>query len=234
MVRKRSIFFLPCGAIRFIRILIAIGIGLFALLLILTRHSLSPRSQQVECVSTSYTVCIDAGHGGSDPGASGSDRTEKDDTLAAALALQQAMEARNITVVMTRSDDTALTLQERVACAEKNNANLFLSLHRNVAEAGNGIEIWIAQQCSATSHALADRVHTNLLAVGVQNDRGIRTGTQSGNGDYYVLSHTTMPAVLIELGFMQDEEDNNLFDRHLTDYTDAIANAVVEICNKSN
>ena len=215
MARKRSIFFLPCGAIRFIRILIAIGISLFALLLILTRHSLSSRSQQVECVSTSYTVCID-------------------DTLASALALQQAMEARNITVVMTRSDDTALTLQERVACAEKNNANLFLSLHRNVAEAGNGIEIWIAQQCSATSQALADRVHINLLAVGVQNDRGIRTGTQSGNGDYYVLSHTTMPAVLIELGFMQDEEDNNLFDRHLTDYTDAIANAVVEICNESD
>ncbi len=220
---------------KFICALIAVAVGFLALLLVLIHHSSSSSTPQpVECISVPYTVCIDAGHGGSDPGASGSDRTEKDDTLAAALALEQAMKERNITVVMTRSDDTALTLPERVAVAEEASANLFLSLHRNVAESGNGIEIWIAQQCSTTSQSLADKIHANLVAAGVQNDRGIRAGTQSGNGDYYVLSHTTMPAVLIELGFLQDKEDNKLFDKHLTDYANAIANAVVDICNESN
>ena len=233
MARKHSFLRLPLPAIRFMRILIVVAIGLFALLLILMHRSTALSDPSAECISTSFTVCIDAGHGGSDPGASGLDRTEKDDTLAAALALQQAMEARNITVVMTRSDDTTLTLQERVARAEAANANLFLSLHRNAAETGNGVEVWIAQQCSATSQSLADKIHTNLVTVGMQNDRGIRNGTQSGNGDYYVLSHTTMPAVLIELGFMQDKEDNKLFDKHLTDYADAITNAVVDICNAS-
>lgn len=234
MLQKHSLSILPRCAIRFVRILIAIIVGLFILLFILLHHVSPPHDRQVNCISTPYTVCIDAGHGGSDPGASESDRAEKDDTLAAALALRQAMETRNITVVMTRSDDTALSLQERVDCAENANANLFLSLHRNVAESGNGIEIWVAQQCSTTSQMLAERIHTNLVAVGVQNDRGVRAGTQNGNGDYYVLSHTSMPAVLVELGFLQDKEDNELFDKHLTDYADAIANAVVDICNQSN
>ncbi len=234
MVRKPSRFRHSLWT-KFICTLIAAAVGFLALLLVLIHHSSSSSTPQpVECISVPYTVCIDAGHGGSDPGASGSDRTEKDDTLAAALALEQAMKERNITVVMTRCDDTALTLPERVAVAEEASANLFLSLHRNVAEAGNGIEIWIAQQCSTTSQSLADKIHANLVAAGVQNDRGIRAGTQSGNGDYYVLSHTTMPAVLIELGFLQDKEDNKLFDKHLTDYANAIANAVVDICNESN
>lgn len=174
-------------------------------------------------------VCVDAGHGGSDPGASGLDRTEKDDTLAAAQALKKALEARNIYVVMTRDNDSTLTLDERVSRAEKEHADYFISLHRNVAEVGNGVEIWVAEQCSTASLALADGIHSGLIDAGVQNDRGVRRGSQSGSGDYYVLSHTSMPAVLVELGFMQDEGDNALFDQNLNAYADAIADAVAGV-----
>lgn len=55
---------------------------------------------------------------------------------------------------------------------------------------------------------------------------GVRYGSQSGSGDYYVLSHTTMPAILVELGFIQDQEDNRLLDRNLNQYAEAIADAV--------
>ena len=68
-----------------------------------------------------------------------------------------------------------------------------------------------------------------LVSVGVQNNRGVRQGSQSGSGDYYVLSHTTMPAILIEMGFIQDEEDNRLLDRNRRSYAEAIADAVVAV-----
>ena len=68
-----------------------------------------------------------------------------------------------------------------------------------------------------------------LISGGVQTNRGGRQGSQSGSGDYYVLSHTTMPAILIEMGFIQDEEDNRLLDRNRRSYAEAIADAVVAV-----
>lgn len=172
-------------------------------------------------------VCIDPGHGGDDQGASWDGRLEKDDNLNAALALQRALAERNICAVLTRSDDSTLTLEQRVELAEAEQADLYISLHRNYAEqSACGLEVWVAQQCSATSEELARRVDSALVEVGVQRDRGVRRGSESGQGDYYVLSHTTMPAILVELGFLQDEEDNRLLDRHLDDYAQAIAGAV--------
>ena len=133
---------------------------------------------------------------------------------------------------MRSAQGDGLTLDERVSYAEKEHADYFISLHRNVAEAGNGVEIWVAEQCSTASLALADGIHSGLIDAGVQNDRGVRRGSQSGSGDYYVLSHTSMPAVLVELGFMQDAGDNALFDQNLNAYADAIADAVAGVIRR--
>lgn len=175
-------------------------------------------------------VCIDPGHGGSDQGASWEGRLEKEDNLAVALALQRALADRNICAVLTRSEDTALTLEERVAFAQQQQADYYISLHRNYADVSAcGVEIWVAEQCSDAALALARDVEEGLVSVGIQNDRGVRQGSQSGEGDYYVLSHTTMPAILIELGFLQDAEDNRLLDKHLQAYAEAIASAVATV-----
>ena len=146
------------------------------------------------------------------------------------LALQRALEARNIYVVLTREDDTSLTLEERVAFAQAEQADYYISLHRNYADVSAcGIEIWVAEQCSDAALSLAQEVEQGRVSVGVQNNRGVRQGSQSGSGDYYVLSHTTMPAILIEMGFIQDEEDNRLLDRNRRSYAEAIADAVVAV-----
>ena len=94
------------------------------------------------------TVVIDAGHGGSDPGALGQNVQEKDLTLSIALALQSGLEERGCTTLMTRDDDSTLSLEER--CDVANSADfpieaypIFVSIHINSAhsEAAEGFEV---------------------------------------------------------------------------------------------
>ncbi len=173
-------------------------------------------------------VCIDPGHGGVDVGAVGpDDRYEKDDNLRLALAVQKELKNKNINVLMTRDDDTKLTLQDRCYIANKEKAALFISIHRNSAEnkGANGIEIWTANKGSGKQ--MANYIYEGLEAVGMQTDRGIQRGTSdSDNSDYYVNKHTNMPSCLIEMGFITNEEDNRLLDVHLEEYAKAIADGI--------
>ena len=88
------------------------------------------------------TVCIDAGHGGYDVGATNGERYEKDDNLRLAKAVEAELKARGINTIMTRSDDTYVSLEDRCKTANKKKADLFISLHRNSADSGCGFEIW--------------------------------------------------------------------------------------------
>lgn len=213
-------------------------LGIAALALVILIAALSTRSDPAHdpihsdapADPDALVVCVDPGHGGSDQGADYDGRLEKDDTLKVGLALQQALEERGFTVVMTRDDDSHITLADRVSCASEAGADYYIALHRNYAEVtAYGIEVWVAQGCSDTTLSLAQLVEDGLNQVGVQRDRGVRAGTQSGDGDYYVLRNTSMPAILIELGFLQDEEDNRLLDKYCDDYAAAIADAVQSV-----
>ena len=87
-------------------------------------------------------VCIDAGHGGTDAGAINNNRYEKDDTLKIAKLIEKYLKEQGIKTVMTRTNDTYVSLRERCKIANKKRADLFISIHRNSAEQGNGVEIW--------------------------------------------------------------------------------------------
>jgi N-acetylmuramoyl-L-alanine amidase len=91
-----------------------------------------------------YTVVIDAGHGGNDPGAVSSWAREKEIAFDVALRLKALLEAEGVNVIVTRGDDTFLTLQERSTFATTDR-NLFVSIHANAADASgaNGIETWV-------------------------------------------------------------------------------------------
>ncbi|MFV0464690.1 MAG: N-acetylmuramoyl-L-alanine amidase [Lachnospiraceae bacterium] len=176
-----------------------------------------------------FTVCIDPGHGGIDRGSEGNGREEAVDTLVLGLLLKESLENMGINVVMTReTDDIKVTLKERVAIANNAEADIFISLHRNTGD-GYGLEIWESEFTSEVTSALSNTINDALVAVGVQRNRGVKKGSESGEGGYYVLDNTSMPATLIELGFMNDSTDNALFDEHITEYAEAIANAVREI-----
>ena len=176
------------------------------------------------------TVCLDPGHGGTDPGCDYNGRIESEDNWALALAVKQEMESKGIEVIMTRNDnDTKVFLKDRVAIANASGADYFISLHRNKGD-GYGIETWMtATNNTAVTETLTNNVHNALVGVGVQRDRGVKTGTETGEGsDYYVIGNTTMPACLLEFGFINNEEDNRLFDANKQAYAQAITQAVLD------
>ena len=169
------------------------------------------------------------GHGGTDVGAVNDKRYEKDDTLKVAELIKENLEKANIKVIMTREKDKNVTLQERCKIANKKKADLFVSIHRNSADSGNGIEIWANSKKNEKDIQLAENILNNLSKTKIQNNRGIKYGTiKSEDTDYYVLNNTSMPSCLIELGFISDEKDNELFDKYLEDYAKAISKGIIE------
>ncbi|MCD7837672.1 MAG: N-acetylmuramoyl-L-alanine amidase [Clostridiales bacterium] len=176
------------------------------------------------------TVCLDPGHGGNDPGCSDSGRQEKDDTLNLALAVRECMEEAGITVIMTREDDTYVSLDDRCYIANEADVDYFISIHRNYASGvANGVEVWKSTNASDASIYLADAVAAGLEEVGVSRNRGVHTGSQGSEySDYQVLRETAMPGVLIEMGFIENGDDNWYFDTYLEEYAEAITQAVLD------
>ncbi len=183
-----------------------------------------------------YTVCVDAGHGGSDVGAVGLDGSyEKDDNLRLALKVADALKESGVTVIMTRSDDSDTQLDSRSKIANKAKADIFVSLHRNSTANPNttkGIEIWIHSSGSERSYAAADDILNNLEQVGISDNRGVRIGTQGdSDDDYAVIRDTDMTSMIIEMGFMTSQDDLDYFNENIDNYAKAISNGVVEWLN---
>lgn len=151
-----------------------------------------------------FDIVIDAGHGGTDPGAPSvlAGKNEKMFNLAVALKLKALLDQDpRIRVHMTRTGDTYPTLSERVAFAEQVKADLFLSIHANSFKdnpAVNGTETYYYHD---HSKPLADIIHKHLLeATGLKDRKVKKTG-------FKVIKDTTMPSVLIEAGFLSNEGD---------------------------
>lgn len=177
-------------------------------------------------------ICLDPGHGGDDPGAILGDRQEKDDNLRMALAVCDKLESHgfeNLTVMLTREDDTALELQQRVDIANDANATLFISIHRN-SGGGQGIETWVSAEGLQPETRLATYIQEGLAAIPMVKDRGVKKGTASNPlASYYVVGHTEMPACLVELGFIDSVDDLVLFEAAFDDYATAIADGILKM-----
>ena len=166
-------------------------------------------------------ICIDAGHGGKDPGAMGALSNEKDNVLKTALAIGIVAEANGIEVVYTRTTDVYLELLERAKIANKEDVDLFISVHNNSYSdpTVGGIETW-HYPGSVNGSKLAEYVHTEMINVVDFANRGVKTAK------FTVLSRTRMPAILLELGFISNLEEEKLL---MSDaFNEIIANAVVK------
>lgn len=170
------------------------------------------------------TIVLDPGHGGIDPGAVNGVRRESMDALHLAQSVERLLTAQGQNAVMTRTYDENVTLVQRTNKANSLNADLFVSLHRNsfTNATANGVEVWIYTTAGAVDEAAAGAVLEEISAVGVQSNRGIK------KGNYHVLRETNMTSMLVELGFISNAQDNDLFDAKLEAYAEAIAKGICE------
>lgn len=161
-----------------------------------------------------FTVCIDAGHGEWDLGASGTFADEKDITLAVALELGALLEASDdVNVIYTRKGDSvtgttsAESLQERVKISNNANADLFISIHCNSYPDNiyvDGVETWYDPN-DENSKYFATLVQNELSALDYTYDRGILTYEEGD--ELYVINNTNATAILVELGFISNPYD---------------------------
>jgi N-acetylmuramoyl-L-alanine amidase len=145
---------------------------------------------------SSITVVIDAGHGGHDRGGIPGQRiSEKEMTLDVAQRLKKALEASGYRVVMTRDSDAFVPLGTRVAIANSYANAIFVSIHFNSAKrsGAGGIETYFYNR---ESLPLASAIHYFVAGGAPSSNRNVR------RRGYFVLRKATVPAVLVECGFL--------------------------------
>ena len=175
-------------------------------------------------------IALDAGHGGSDPGAVYNGRNEKDDNLRLALEVGKILENAGVDVVFTRDNDVYETPFKKATDANNANADYFVSFHRNSGENPNtasGVQNLIFST-GGESETLADNIQKNLVDLGFR-DLGIIE-----RPNLVVLRRTKMPAVLIETGFINNEQDNAKFDKEFNQIANAIADGILNTIGMGN
>ncbi|AFY37988.1 N-acetylmuramoyl-L-alanine amidase [[Leptolyngbya] sp. PCC 7376] len=180
---------------------------------------------------SSVVVMIDPGHGGKDPGAVGiGGLQEKRVILPISQEVAQILQENGVGVRMTRDTDYFVSLAGRTQLANNANADLFVSIHANAISLSrpevNGLEVYYYQ----SGKKLAQTIHRNILGQIRMRDRGVRTAR------FYVLRHTAMPSVLVEVGFVTGREDapNLSSPAFRSRMAKAIADGILEYIQTNN
>lgn len=161
-----------------------------------------------------FVVVIDAGHGGNDVGNECSDlqrfKQEKDLVLPVALQLGGYLEnlLENVKVIYTRTEDKYLSLEQRTTIANDSSADLFISIHanHNPIKSIHGAQVHIHNHDIKLSKIFAKKVMQQLSERAKRKVLKLQTAEDRGH-NLFVLQNTKMPAVLIELGFMSNANE---------------------------
>lgn len=169
-----------------------------------------------------WRIALDAGHGGADPGSVYQGRQEKEDVQNLALSVGNILTDRGFDVVYTRTEDTYESPYEKAEIANRSGADVLISLHRNSMQepnTGSGAEALVYQK-TGKAGKIAEILLTALQMVGFVN-----LGVTERPG-LALLKYTKMPAVLLEVGFVDSEEDNRLYDSKFPEIASAVADGV--------
>lgn len=176
-------------------------------------------------------IAIDPGHGGKDPGAVGNGYREKDIVLNVGLHLRDYLNNAGIQVVMTRSTDTFLSLDERIAVAVNGGADTFVSIHMNSSTSSSpkGTETYYSTAGSAervqSSKKLTEFIQKRLLQQLGTTNRGEKTAA------FRVIHKNSLPSVLVELGFISNAQEANLIANNEQEAAHAIYMGIVDYYN---
>lgn len=167
-----------------------------------TRTSVSKSSSQTSNSLRGKTIVIDAGHGGIDPGTIGYNGSlEKNHTLATSSHLASLLKEKGANVILTRSSDRYLSLNRRVAISSSYNTDAFVSIHYNSspAQLNHGVETYY--YAGDTDKSLAANILRNVTSQTGFQSNGVRFG------DFYVLRENPKLAVLVELGYISNPNE---------------------------
>jgi N-acetylmuramoyl-L-alanine amidase len=195
-----------------------------------------------QTASDLITVVIDAGHGGTDGGKSGTIKNEAYINLEIALILKDLLVEKGFNVVLTRTDDQGLCVEGQswdkdedmrlrkqiVLCS---NADMLISIHQNsfTDSRVRGAQVFYSTVLDENK-TLADMIRNNLLELSEYNDRILLTAD-----DLKILKENPMPSVLVECGFLSNPYDEQLLNDpdYQTKLADAIYRAVCEFFSLS-
>ena len=177
-------------------------------------------------------VAIDSGHGGMDPGKIGVGGIyEKDVNLAISVKLKKLLEQSGITVIMTRSDDNGLynesdtnkkasDMKKRCSIINESNADAVVSIHQNsyVSGESRGAQVFYYSH-SVEGHTAAKLMQQALLGADSENTR-----QEKANDTYYLLRRTQVPTIIVECGFLSNQQEAELLAGK--DYQKKIAKAI--------
>ena len=149
-----------------------------------------------------YKVFIDAGHGGTDPGALGYGYRESDLNLQVAKKVESKLKSKGIDVKMSRNSDIFYSLSERAEMANDYGADAFVSIHQNSAEAksANGIETYYNRK-KEEDRPLSNDIQKQVISQTGANNRGVK------NAEFTVLVKSEMISALVECGFITNESE---------------------------
>jgi N-acetylmuramoyl-L-alanine amidase len=152
-------------------------------------------------------ICLDPGHGGRDPGAVGPSKTREADIVLKVAMRVGSLLSKKHEVFMTRCDDSTVSLRERTDIAKAAQAHVYVSIHCNgvINQNANGTET-LHYPGSENGKKLARAIHDRFIASTGLRDRGIK------ERNLYVFRHTpkTMPAVMVELAFITNPEEERI------------------------
>lgn len=184
--------------------------------------------------NASIKVCIDPGHGDYDVGSALSTGiTESGQVLELGLLVKDCLEDAGAEVVMTRSKNDGVSIDKRCSIANDAICDFFVSLHRNSSTAMNdgkrGICAAVNSNAPPMDTALAKNILKSLSEVGVSEDLGVIYGYPDNPAyDYPINTNTVMPSCQVELGYITDDTDNQLFDDNEKAYAQAISDAIIQ------
>ena len=178
------------------------------------------------------TIVLDPGHGGSNPGATGNNTRESDNNLAVGLKLRDKLVQAGATVIMTRDTDRTVApegsslgeeLAARVNLAENNHADIFVSIHSN-DNPDTKIAGAMTFYPSGKSSTLASTIQNSLVLATNATNKGTSPAT------FYVLRNATMPSILIEMGFISNQNEASLLnnDAYRTKIAQGIFNGILK------
>jgi N-acetylmuramoyl-L-alanine amidase len=173
----------------------------------LASHASQRATARIVSKSDAPLIILDAGHGGCDEGAKVRSLQEKKITLLTTLYAKKKLEALGYRVLLTRSKDIYVSLPRRVSIANQTRAVLFVSIHCNAAKnaLAQGLEIYYCKVAGgervSASRKLAESVLDHIIGQTGSMSRGVKVA------NFHVIRETVMPAILIEVGFLTNQEE---------------------------